>query len=138
MILRLVDQPLAEAHKDHVQWTPRSGACSRGGASAVGAQAQAQALCDQQHGAFLTTNSPHRGASAWPPPILRVSRGDSARPSMVAALAGSTLDQAPVAKAAVLRHDFHFVRGEPPRSSRSVPLLLLSHGCQQLDDLLEH
>ena len=24
MILRLVDQPLAEAHKDHVQWTPRS------------------------------------------------------------------------------------------------------------------
>ena len=24
MILRLVDQPLAETHKDHVQWTPRS------------------------------------------------------------------------------------------------------------------
>ena len=133
MILRLVDQPLAEAHKDHVQWTPRSGACSRSGASAV--QAQAQALCDQalrqahalrdqRHGAF-----PEVPSSAWFPgsPAPRGTK-----------LAGSTLDQAPVAKAADLRHNFHFVRGGSPRPSRSVPLLLLSHGCHQLDDFLEH
>ena len=111
----------------------KSSACSRSGASAV--QAQAQALCDQalrqghalrdqRHGAF-----PEVPSSAWFPgsPAPRGAK-----------LAGSTLDQAPVAKAAVLRHDFHFVRGGPPRPSRSVPLLLLPHGCQQLDDLLEH
>ena len=116
MILRLVDQPLAEAITDHVQWTPRSGACSRGGASAVRAQAQAQALCDQQHGAF--PELPSSGSAA-------PKRNPTVR--------------------------------DPPQSSRSVPLWLLSdecpqmndlfprgsrdllsHGCQQMDDLLEH
>ena len=87
----------------------KSSACSRSGASAV--QAQAQALCDQalrqghalrdqRHGAF-----PEVPSSAWFPgsPAPRGAK-----------LAGSTLDQAPVAKAAVLRHDFHFVRGGLP------------------------
>ena len=111
----------------------KSSACSRSGASAV--QAQAQALCDQalrqahalrdqRHGAF-----PEVPSSAWFP-SSPAPRGTK--------LAGSTLDQAPVAKAAVLRHNFHFVRGAPPGPSRSVRLLLLSHACQQLHDLLEH
>ena len=110
----------------------KSSACSRSGASAV--QAQAQALCDQalrqahalrdqRQGAF-----PEVPSSAWFPgsPAPRGAK-----------LAGSTLDQAPVAKAAVLHHDFHFVSGAP-EASRSVPLLLLSHASQQLHDLLEH
>ena len=96
----------------------KSSACSRSGASAV--QAQAQALCDQalrqahalrdqRHGAF-----PEVPSSAWFPgsPAPRGAK-----------LAGSTLDQAPVAKAAVLRHDFHFVRGgASPAKSISASL----------------
>ena len=134
MILRLVDEPLAETHKDHIQWTPRSNQAHEAQRTSAD-QVQAQALCDlalrqahavrdQRHGAFTEVPS-----SAWFP--------GSPAPRAVK-LAGSTLDQAPVAKAAVLHHDFHFVRGASPGTSRSVPPLLLSHACQQLHDLLEH